>query len=160
MITAGSTAYRPWLAATGLHPPEANGRAHILQVDEPVSAADRSGAQAEGAIAFGPFHLLPTRRLLLRAGKPVRLGSRALEILITLIERPGELVSKTELIARVWPDTFVEEGNLKVQVAGLRRALGDSPRQQSLSGDDSRAGISLRRPGHGRADALGPARHR
>jgi predicted ATPase/DNA-binding winged helix-turn-helix (wHTH) protein len=126
MITAGSTAYRPWLAATGLHPPQANGRAHILQVDEPVVAADRSAAQAGGAIAFGPFHLLPTRRLLLEADRPVRLGSRALEILIALIERPGELVSKAEIIARVWPDTFVEEGNLKVQVAGLRRALGDS----------------------------------
>ena len=56
----------------------------------------------------------------------MRLGSRALEILIALIERPGELVSKSELMARVWPDTFVEDGNLKVQVAGLRRALGDS----------------------------------
>jgi DNA-binding winged helix-turn-helix (wHTH) protein len=126
MITAGSTAHQPWLAATGLHSPRANGRTHDLQFDEHLAAADRSAAQAEGAIEFGPFHLLPTRRLLLEAGKPVRLGSRALEILIALIERPGELVSKAELTARVWPDTFVEAGNLKVQVAGLRRALGDN----------------------------------
>jgi predicted ATPase len=126
MITAaGSMAHQPWLAATGLHSPRANGRTHDLQFDEHAAAAARPAAQAEGAIGFGPFHLLPTRRLLLEAGKPVRLGSRALEILIALIERPAELVSKAELMARVWPDTFVEEGNLKVQVAGLRRALGD-----------------------------------
>jgi DNA-binding winged helix-turn-helix (wHTH) protein len=55
---------------------------------------------------------------------PVRLGSRALEILIALVERPGELVGKGELLARAWPDTVVEESNLKVQIAGLRRALG------------------------------------
>jgi predicted ATPase len=114
MIIAASKAHEPWLAATNLHSPEASGGIHDLQ------------AQAAAAIAFGPFHLLPARRLLLQAGRPVRLGSRALEILMALLERPGELVSKAELMARVWPDTFVEEGNLKVQVAGLRRALGDS----------------------------------
>jgi DNA-binding winged helix-turn-helix (wHTH) protein len=53
------------------------------------------------------------------------LGSRAREILAALVERPGRLVSKEDLIARVWPETFVEEGNLKVHVAALRRALGD-----------------------------------
>ncbi|WP_245518302.1 ATP-binding protein [Rhizobium leguminosarum] len=57
----------------------------------------------------------------------VRVGSRALEILAALIERPGELVGKAELVSRVWPDTFVEESNLKVNVAALRRALGDAP---------------------------------
>jgi predicted ATPase/DNA-binding winged helix-turn-helix (wHTH) protein len=62
---------------------------------------------------------------LLEGEAPVRLGSRALEILIALIERAGELVSKNELMARVWPDTFVDEGSIKVHVAGLRRALGD-----------------------------------
>jgi predicted ATPase/DNA-binding winged helix-turn-helix (wHTH) protein len=63
--------------------------------------------------------------MLLEAGKPVRLGSRALEILVALVERPGELVSKRELIARVWPNTIVEEGNLKAHIAALRKALGD-----------------------------------
>ena len=83
-------------------------------------------ARSERALAFGTFRLLSARRLLLQGDQPVRLGSRALEILIALVERPGELVTKAELMARVWPSTFVEEGNLKVQVAGLRRALGDS----------------------------------
>src|SRR5690349_17143639 len=48
-----------------------------------------------------------------------------MEILLALIERPGEIVSKAEIIKRVWPDTFVEEANLRVQIAGLRRALND-----------------------------------
>jgi DNA-binding winged helix-turn-helix (wHTH) protein len=63
--------------------------------------------------------------LLLENGKPIRLGSRAMDILIALTERPSELVSKEDLIARVWPDIFVEEGSLRVHVAGLRRVLGD-----------------------------------
>ena len=106
---------------------QAGGLGPGFQPDQDAAtAADWPAAQAAGAIAFGPFHLLPARRLLLQAGRPVRLGSRALEILIALVEHPGELVSKSELMARVWPDTFVEDGNLKVQVAGLRRALGDS----------------------------------
>ncbi len=85
-------------------------------------------ASAGRAIAFGPFRLLPTQRLLLEDGKPVRLGSRALDILIALTERPGELVGKAELLARVWRDRFVEEGNLKFQIAALRRILGDGHR--------------------------------
>src|SRR5271155_1479534 len=79
----------------------------------------------ENAIAFGPFHLFPAQQILLEADKPVRLGSRALEILGALVERPGEMVSKRELVARVWPNTVVEEANLKVHIAALRKALGD-----------------------------------
>src|SRR5262249_22373588 len=75
--------------------------------------------------AFGPVRLKPAERLLLEGDKPVRLGSRALEILITLVERAGETVLKDQLIARVWPDTVVEEGTLRVHVAALRKALGD-----------------------------------
>jgi predicted ATPase/DNA-binding winged helix-turn-helix (wHTH) protein len=79
----------------------------------------------EGAFSFGPFLLLPGQQLLLEAGAPVRIGSRALLILTALVENVGELVSKTELMARGWPDAVVEEGNLKVHIAALRRALGD-----------------------------------
>jgi predicted ATPase/DNA-binding winged helix-turn-helix (wHTH) protein len=84
-----------------------------------------SATSVDRAVSFGPFRLLPTQQLLLEGEIPVRLGSRALEILIALVERAGELVSKNELMARVWPDTFVDEGSIKVHVAGLRRALGD-----------------------------------
>ncbi len=77
------------------------------------------------SVAFGPFRLLPQQRLLTRAGEPVRIGSRAFDILVALLEHPGELVGKEALIGRVWPQTFVGQANLAVQIAGLRRALGD-----------------------------------
>src|SRR3954470_21658764 len=77
------------------------------------------------AISFGPFRLLAARRLLLEGDKPVRLGSRAFDILAALVERGGGGGGKGELIARAWPATFVEESNLKIQVSALRRALGD-----------------------------------
>jgi len=89
------------------------------------ATGDVNIAPAGPAISFGPFRLLPDQRLLLEGDRPLRLGSRALEILVALVERAGDLVSKGELMARVWPDTFVEEANLRVQVAALRRALRD-----------------------------------
>ena len=79
----------------------------------------------EPSFAFGPFRLLPVQRLLLDRGRPVALGSRAFDILIALVECAGTTVSKEQLIARVWPDTVVEEANLRVHVAALRKALDD-----------------------------------
>lgn len=76
-------------------------------------------------MSFGPFRLLPRQRLLLEAGEPVHVGSRALDLLLVLLERPGELLTKEELIARVWPNTHVIEGNLKFQISALRRAIRD-----------------------------------
>src|SRR5712692_3029417 len=77
------------------------------------------------AISFGPFRLLAEQRLLLEGDQPVRLGSRAFDILAALVERPGEVIGKDELKSRTWPKTFVEDANLKIQVSALRRALGD-----------------------------------
>jgi DNA-binding winged helix-turn-helix (wHTH) protein len=77
------------------------------------------------AFSFGPFHLIPEQQLLLEGEKPQRLGSRAFDILLILVERPGELVSKEELMARVWPKMFVEPANLTVHIAALRKVLGD-----------------------------------
>src|SRR5713101_1873337 len=76
-------------------------------------------------ISFGPYRLLAAQRLLLEGDRPVRLGSRAFDILAALVERAGEVVGKEQLIARAWPQTFVEESNLKIQMNALRRALGD-----------------------------------
>jgi len=76
-------------------------------------------------ISFGRFRLLPARRLLLEEDKPVRIGSRAFDLLIALTERPGEIISKAELTAKVWPDIFVGEGSLKVHIRSLRCTLGD-----------------------------------
>src|ERR1700741_1319888 len=84
---------------------------------------NRANDPAEHEISFGPFRLLPTRRLLLEGNEPVRLGSRALDLLIALIERRGEVGGKSELIARVWPHAFVVERNLKLHIAALRRPL-------------------------------------
>lgn len=75
--------------------------------------------------SFGPFYLHATERRLSRAGEPVEIGSRALDILIALVERAGEVIGKKGLIARVWPDVIVEESSLRVHVAALRKALGD-----------------------------------
>jgi DNA-binding winged helix-turn-helix (wHTH) protein len=75
--------------------------------------------------AFGLFRLIPVQRALFEDGKPLRLGSRAFDILVALIERAGETIAKEELIARAWPDTVVEEAALRVHVAALRKALGD-----------------------------------
>jgi DNA-binding winged helix-turn-helix (wHTH) protein len=85
----------------------------------------RGAASGEDAFLFGSFRLLPRQRLLLSGDEPVRLGGRALDILIVLVERAGDLVSKDELMARVWPNTFVVEANLTVHVSALRRALRD-----------------------------------
>jgi DNA-binding winged helix-turn-helix (wHTH) protein len=79
----------------------------------------------EEAFAFGSFRLIPAQRMLLSNGKPVRLGSRAFDILVALVERAGETIPRNQLVARAWPDTVVEEGALRVHVAALRKALGD-----------------------------------
>ena len=84
-----------------------------------------SAGAAPAKVSFGPFCLLPTQFLLREGDKPVALGSRALEILIALLERRGELVSKQDLMARVWPNVFVEPANLTVHMSALRRALRD-----------------------------------
>ncbi|KAA2236773.1 ATP-binding protein [Salinarimonas soli] len=81
--------------------------------------------QPADEIAFGPFRLYPTRRLLLEGDAPVALGGRAFDLLVALAQRPGEIVTKDELMDLVWPGIHVSENNLRVQIAGLRRALGD-----------------------------------
>src|SRR5687768_11555983 len=76
---------------------------------------------------FGPFRLDVGARLLLRDGEPVKLTPKALETLLVLVERGGQVVGRDDLIREVWPDTFVEENNLSVNVSMLRSALGAAP---------------------------------
>ncbi|OYU08917.1 MAG: transcriptional regulator [Pseudomonas sp. PGPPP1] len=80
---------------------------------------------SDQAVQFGPYRIHPRQRLVLEAGRPLRLGRRAVEILLILLEQAGNVVSKQELIARVWPKSVVEDGNLRVHMAALRKALGD-----------------------------------
>ena len=82
-------------------------------------------AATDDTFVFGSFRLIPAQRVLLEEGRPLRLGSRALDILAVLVARPGETVRKDDLIARVWPDTVIDEGALRVHVSALRKALGD-----------------------------------
>src|SRR6266481_1153113 len=79
----------------------------------------------QDGICFGPWRLSVTERVLEKGGVRVRLGSRALDILIALVERPADVVSKKELIASVWPDLVVDEGSLRFHVSALRKALGE-----------------------------------
>lgn len=76
-------------------------------------------------IVFGPFCLVPHKRLLTRDGVPVDLGGRAFDLLLTLARRPGHVLSKRELLKEVWPDVVVEEGSLRFHMTSLRRLLGD-----------------------------------
>src|SRR5277367_309122 len=77
--------------------------------------------------ALGPFRLDTQDDLLLRGSEPAALGRRAIALLRALVERPGEVISKDALIEAAWPGQAVEESNLNVQIAALRRALGEEP---------------------------------
>ena len=79
----------------------------------------------EQAIHFGPYRIYPGQRLVMEADQPLRLGRRAMDILLILLEHAGQVVSKQQLIARVWPKSVVEDINLRVHMAALRKALGD-----------------------------------
>jgi predicted ATPase/DNA-binding winged helix-turn-helix (wHTH) protein len=76
-------------------------------------------------ISFGPYRLIPAKRTLLKGGEAVDIGSRALDVLIALVESAGEVVGQRELMARAWPNAVVGDGSLRVTIAGLRKVLGD-----------------------------------
>ncbi|OXC72704.1 winged helix-turn-helix domain-containing protein [Caballeronia sordidicola] len=77
-------------------------------------------------IQIGPLHIDVDRREVFVDGEPVRLGSRALDVLAVLIAADGKLVSKNDMLKQVWPNTIVEENNLQVHMSALRKILGES----------------------------------
>ena len=81
---------------------------------------------------FGAFRLDSAERLLLRAGQPVSLTPKAFDLLVYLVERPGRLVTKQDLLSGIWRETFVEETNLTYTVSALRKALGDGQNGETL----------------------------
>ena len=85
----------------------------------------------EGEISFGRFRLNPARRELRRGNTPVRLGRRAFDILCILASSGGAVVSKDELMARVWAGIVVEENNLQVHISALRKALEEDGNGES-----------------------------
>jgi DNA-binding winged helix-turn-helix (wHTH) protein/TolB-like protein/Flp pilus assembly protein TadD len=109
---------------------------------------------------FGPFRLDAKARVLLRENKPVPLTPKAVETLLALIEQGGEVIGREELIRRVWPDTFVEENNLNVNVSALRKALGAAPDGRPYIETLSRRGYRFvaevrRSEGNGAGEAQG-----
>jgi DNA-binding winged helix-turn-helix (wHTH) protein len=91
----------------------------------PIVAHRAGPAATDEPLEFGRFRVLPRQRRLLAGGVPVELGARAFELLMVLIGADGALVGKQELQSRVWPDVVVAQQNLKVQIAALRKALGE-----------------------------------
>jgi DNA-binding winged helix-turn-helix (wHTH) protein len=81
-------------------------------------------AEAPANLAFGRFQVLLRRRELLADGQPIKLGGRAFDVLMALIEARGAVIGKDALMARVWPDRVVEENNLQAHISALRAALG------------------------------------
>ena len=105
---------------------------HASDSDSGSLARDRLGLRTGDALEnvsqsqFGPFSIDVEERVLRRDGRPVPLTPKAFDVLAALVEQPGRLISKEELLQKVWPDTFVEESNLAYNVFALRKALGDT----------------------------------
>src|SRR4051812_23576260 len=94
--------------------------------DNSSMARDRwSRAAAEATLEFGHFRVLLRQRQLVADGVPIELGTRGFDLLLVLLEADGSLVTKGELLSRVWPGIVVAEENLKVQISALRKALGE-----------------------------------
>ena len=91
----------------------------------PTNDGAECASQDTWVASFGPFQLSASPRLLAKDGVPVHLGSRALNLLIALVDSAGRIVSKKELMARAWPDVIVDEGSLRVHMVAIRKALGD-----------------------------------
>src|ERR1700736_4004566 len=83
-----------------------------------------TASEPTASVAFGRFRALPHRRELLADGRPIKIGGRAFDVLMALIEARGAVVGKEALMARVWPDRVVEENNLQAHISALRAALG------------------------------------
>src|ERR1700676_3539840 len=83
------------------------------------------GSPSAIRLRFGPFELNVAERSLKKANQVIPLGGRAYDILTALLERAGDVVAKSELITKAWPDVTVEEGSLRVHLSALRKALGD-----------------------------------
>ncbi|MGF6098514.1 winged helix-turn-helix domain-containing protein [Pseudomonas sp. 18175] len=106
----------------------------------------------DGTVRFGAYAFHRQQRLVSKAGWPVPLGGRALDILAVLLEAPGQFISKATLIERVWPSSVVEENNLRVHIVALRRALDG----QRFILNDPQRGYCFAAPVHGAIQHLAP----
>ncbi len=90
-----------------------------------VAGLSTRETSAQEVFVFGPFRLDAVQRRMERDGSPVQLSARAFDILLTLIRQAGDVVSKSDLMARAWPDSSTDDNSLRVHIAALRKALGD-----------------------------------
>jgi DNA-binding winged helix-turn-helix (wHTH) protein len=97
----------------------------VRRDNPPMTGAWSSLDAADTALEFGRFRVLLRQRQLVADRGPVELGTRALDLLLVLLEADGSLVTKDELMSRVWPGLIVAEENLKVQISALRKAFGE-----------------------------------
>src|SRR5258708_6915813 len=81
--------------------------------------------QIKNLYEFGEFRVNASERVLQRSGQDVPLPPKVFDLLLALVVRHGQVLTKDQLMSEVWPDTFVEETNLKVYVSTLRKALGE-----------------------------------
>jgi DNA-binding winged helix-turn-helix (wHTH) protein len=93
--------------------------------------ATDSHTETSGIFLFGPFRLSMGGRRLEKDGRPLTIGGRAFDVLVVLLENAGRVVSKRDLLARVWADVIVDEGSLRFHVSELRKVLGDGQSEES-----------------------------
>src|SRR6516164_1714232 len=106
---------------------ETTRRAGSKNIREPLFVATAFGQDTAELYEFGPFRLEPVERKLSRNNERVILAPKAFDTLVILVRNSGHLLEKEELIRTLWPDSFVEEGNLSNNIFVLRRALGEDP---------------------------------
>jgi DNA-binding winged helix-turn-helix (wHTH) protein len=100
-------------------------RQSVRRDNPPLTGAWSSPDAADTALEFGRFRVQLRQRQLVADNRPIELGTRALDLLLVLLEADGSLVTKDELMRRVWPGIVVAEENLKVQISALRKAFGE-----------------------------------
>lgn len=123
--------------------------------DQPLLGCRWMPATTEPGLEFGRFRVSPKRRELFADTVPVKLGTRAFDVLMVLLEADGSLVTKAELLRRAWPGIAVSDDNLKVQISDLRRALaGDRDLIRTEFGRGYRFTAAVRRTEVGLADGL------
>src|ERR1700676_301769 len=95
--------------------------------DTPIVSGDTADRNRHEIYEFGPFRLEPAERKLSRGDEVVTLTPKVFDMLVMLVRHSGHLLEKDDLIRSLWPDSFVEEGNLSNNIFVLRKALGDDP---------------------------------
>jgi DNA-binding winged helix-turn-helix (wHTH) protein len=100
-------------------------------------------AQGYGVYEFGPFRLDPEERMLMDKGQAVALTPKGLDLLLALVRNAGHVVGKEELMREIWPDTFVEENNLTVNISALRKLLGEGASDQRYIQTGAAQGLPL-----------------